>query len=143
MIQSLLKEVKFQKMIDTQAAGTGTTSSDILDLAGANAAIGIVTLGDVADTSVITLKAYVGDESDLSDGAYLTTTATVTADATSADDKMLILDCKELTGRYIRFDVVVATANAVIETGVSGVYNYKALPVTQSADVVDSDLALV
>jgi len=143
MIQSLLREVKWQKMLDDQAAGTDdTVSADILDLAGANAAIGIVALGDVANTSVCTLKAYVGDESDLSDGAYLTTTATVTATASSADDKLLVLDCKELTKRYLRFDLVRATANAAVDAGISGVYNYKAIPATQSTDVVDSDLAL-
>lgn len=143
MIDSVLKSVKFQKMIDTQADGQGTTSSDIIDLAGANACVGIVAFGDVDNTSVLTLKAYTGDEAALGDGAYLTTTATLTADATSGDNKLLVLDCKDLTKRYIRFDVVVATANATIEAGVSGVYNYKANPVTQSSDVADSDLALV
>jgi hypothetical protein len=142
MIQSILKAVKLQKCIDTQADGTGTTSSDILDGAGANSAFCAVAFGDVDNTSVITLKAYVGDESDLSDGAYLTTTATYTAAAADADNKMLVLDCKRLTKRYIRFDVVVATANATIEAGISGVYNYKAEPVTQSSDVIDGELAL-
>ena len=143
MILSLLKEVKFQKMLDTTAAGTSdTVSGDILDLAGAEGVIGVIAFGDVTTGAVLTLKAYVGDVSDLSDGAYLTTTATVTATATSADDKLLILEVRGIQKRYIRFDLVRATANAVIEAGFSGVFNYRNLPVTQSSDVVDSDFTL-
>jgi len=142
MILSLLKECKFQKVIDTQADGTGTTVGDTLDLGSADSVIGILALGDVDNTSVVTLQLFAGDESDMSDEAVLGTTATYTAAAADADDKLLVLDYIGLQKRYVRFKVVVATANAVIESVVSGIYNQRALPVTQSSDVIDGELGL-
>lgn len=141
MILSLLKQAKFDKMLDDTAAGTDDTiNGDILDLQNCDSITGIVGLGDVANTAVVTLKAYTGDESDLSDGAYESVTATVTADATSADNKLLILDVIKPGKRYVRFDVVRATANAEIDAGVSIRYNYRAMPTTQPSDVVNSNI---
>lgn len=141
MIQSLLKESKIDKIFNDNAAGTDDTlSGDILDLQNCDSITGIVALGDVTATAVVTLKAYTGDESDLGDGAYETVTATVTADATSGDDKLLVLDVIKPAKRYVRFDVVRATANAVIDAGVAIRYNYRAIPTTQPADVVNSNI---
>lgn len=141
MINSLLKESKIDKVLVSTAAGTGDTlNGDILDLQNCDSVIGIVALGDVANTAVATLKAYTGDAANLSDGAYEAVTATVTADATSADDKLLILDVIRPGKRYCRFDLVRATANIEVD-GIVGIrYNYKAVPTTQGTDVVDSDI---
>lgn len=143
MIQSILKESKFDKVLIATAAGTDDTlSGDILDLQNCDSVVGVAILGDVTTTSVVTLKAYTGDESDLSDGAYETVTATVTADATSADNKLLVLDVIRPGKRYCRFDVVRATANAIVD-GVVGIrYNYRNIPTTQPEDVVDSDISV-
>lgn len=141
MIQSLLKESKIDKIFNDNAAGTDDTlNGDILDLQNCDSVTGIVALGDVTATAVVTLKAFTGDESDLGDGAYETVTATVTADATSADDKLLVLDVIKPAKRYVRFDVVRATANAVIDAGVAIRYNYRAIPTTQPTDVVNSNI---
>lgn len=141
MINSLLKDTKIDAVMNTQAAGTDDTlNGDILDMQGFDGVCFICKTGDVTDTSVITLKSYEGDESDVSDGAYNTVAATVTADATSGDDKLLILDVKGFTQRYVRADVVRATANAVIEAVIAVRYNARTLPTTQGTDVVDSDL---
>jgi len=143
MINSILKEVKFDKIFDDNAAGTDDTlNGDILDLANADSVCAVIALGDVSNTSVITLKAYTGDEANLSDGAYETDTATVTADATSADDKLLVLDVIKPGKRYVRFDIVRATANAEIDAGVAVRYNYRAIPTTQPDDVVDSEISV-
>jgi len=143
MIESLLKASKTDKVLVATAAGTDDTlSGDILDLQDCDSVTGIAILGDVTTTSVVTLKAYTGDESALGDGAYETVNATVTADATSADNKLLILDVVKSGKRYCRFDIVRATANAVVD-GVVGIrYNFRTIPTTQSTDVVSSNISV-
>ena len=141
MIESVLKASKIDKVLIATAAGTDDSlSGDILDLQDCDSVTGIAILGDVTAAAVVTLKAYTGDEPALGDGAYETVTATVTADATSADDKLLVLDVIKPGKRYCRFDLVRATANAVVN-GVIGVrYNFRTIPTTQGTDVVDSDI---
>ena len=143
MIESLLKASKIDKVLIATAVGTDDTlSGDILDLQDCDSAMGVAILGDVTTLSVVTLKAYTGDVATLTDGAYETVTATVTADATSADDKLLVLDVIKPGKRYCRFDLVRATANAVVD-GVIGIrYNYRVIPTTQGTDVVDSEISV-
>ncbi len=143
MIESLLKAAKFDRVLVATGAGTSDTlTGDILDLQNCDSAIGIALLGDVANTAVLTLKAYVGDNSALSDGAYVTTTDSVTADATSADNKLLILDVKKPGKRYVRFDLVRATANAVVDGIIAARYNCRTVPVTQPTDVVAGGISV-
>ena len=143
MIESLLKAAKFDKVLVATGAGTtDTLTGDILDLADCDSVIGVAVLGDVTINAVVTLKAYTGDEAALGDGAYETVTATVTATATSADDKLLVLDIVKPGKRYCRFDLVRATANAVVD-GIIGIrYNFRNIPTTQGSDVVDSDVSV-
>ena len=141
MIESVLKASKIDKVLIATADGTDDSlSGDILDLQDCDSVTGIAILGDVTTTAVVTLKAYTGDEPALGDGAYETVTATVTADATSADNKLLVLDVIKPGKRYCRFDLVRATANAVVD-GVIGLrYIFRTIPTTQGTDVVDSDI---
>lgn len=140
MERSLLNGCKFDKLINYTAAGTADTlNGDILDLQGFDSVVLIAALGDVTNTAVATLKAYCGDNSALSDGVYKTATATITADATSADNKLLILDIVKPGKRYVRADLVRATANIVVDAVVALRYNAKTLPVTQGSDVVHSN----
>jgi len=143
MLESLLNAAVFDKVLVATAAGTADTlAGDILDLQNCDSVTGIAILGDVTATSVVTLKAFTGNEAALGDGAYETVTATVTATATSADNKLLVLDVVKSGKRYCRFDLVRATANAVVD-GIIGIrYNYRAIPTTQGADVVDSDISV-
>lgn len=146
MIESLLKNCGFEAAMNNTAAGTGDTlNGDIIDL-GADGKFDSVAfvakLGDVADTAVATLKAYCGDAAALGDGVYKTATATVTATATSADNKLLVLDVVRPGKRYIRPDLVRATANIPVESIIAIKYNSKALPVTQGADVVHSNISV-
>ena len=140
-MNSLLHETKIDKVLVATAAGTDDTlNGDILDLQDCDSVMGIAILGDVAATAVLTLKAFTGNQAALGDGAYETVTATVTATATSADNKLLVLDIKMPGKRYVRFDLVRATANAVVD-GIIGIrYNFRVCPTTQPSDVVDSDI---
>lgn len=141
MLESLLKGAMFDKVLVATGAGTADTlTGDILDLQNCDSVAGVAILGDVDNTAVVTLKAYTGDDAALADGAYETVTATVTADATSADNKLLVLDIVKPGKRYCRFDLVRATANAVVD-GIIGIrYNFRTVPTTQPSDVVNSNI---
>jgi hypothetical protein len=143
MMESLLKNCYIEKGINYTSAGTSDTlNSDIFDLQGYDSICLIAVTGDVTNTAVGTLKAYIGDDSALADGAYATTTSTFTADATSADYKVVVLDVVKPGKRYVRADFVRATANIVLENVIAIKYNARTLPVTQGSDVVDSDLSV-
>ena len=143
MLSSILKGGAFDKVLVATAAGTGDTlNGDILDLQGFDSICLIAILGDVTNTAVVTLKAYCGDAAALGDGAYKTATATVTADNTSADNKLLVLDVIRPGKRYVRGDLVRATANAVVDGIVAIRYNAMTVPVTQPADVVHSNISV-
>lgn len=146
MIESILRNTSIEKCLNNTVAGTGDTlNGDIIDLGSGGAfdsVCFILTTGDVAATAVGTLKAYVGDASNLSDGAYVTSTATFTATASSADNECVVLDVVKPGKRYIRPDFVRATANIPVESVVSLKYNSKALGVTQGADVIASAISV-
>lgn len=143
MIGSLLKECMVDKVLVATAAGTtDTLTGDILDLMGYDSVMFVAILGDVTVNAVATLKAYCGDAAALGDGAYKTTTATVTATATSADDKLLVLDVVKPGKRYVRGDLVRATANIVVDGIIAIRYNARNIPTTQPNDVVDSDISV-
>jgi len=143
MLNSLLYDSKIDKVLVATAAGTGDTlNGDILDLQDCDSVLGIAVLGDVDNTAVVTLKAFTGNEAALGDGAYETVTATVTATATSADDKLLLLDIVKPGKRYCRFDLVRATANAVVDSIVGVRYNFRNIPTTQPSDVVNSAVSI-
>jgi hypothetical protein len=143
MIESLLKAGKFDKCLVANVAGTDDTlTGDILDMQGFDSVCFIAILGDVTNLAVVTLKAMCGSASDLSGGAYKSTTATVTATETTADDKLLILDVVKPGTRYVRPDLVRATANAVVDGIIAIRYNAINIPTTQGTDVVDSDISV-
>lgn len=143
MNQSLLKECLIDKVLNNTAAGNGDTlNGDILDLQNFDSVLFIATLGDVAATAVGTLKAYCGAKSDLSDGAYKTASAIFTATATSADNKVVVLDVVRPGKRYVRAAFVRATANIPVESIVAIRYNARNIPTTQGTDVVASELSI-
>ena len=139
MKRGLLREIVPTYNITTQAAGTGTDTGATLDMQGFDGALFLLCLGDNANTSVVTVKAYHDTASGMGTEAQITGTATVTCTATSADDKMLALDVSSISKRYLRFKVVKGTANATVEAGVAIKYNAKKLPIgTTAGDLVNS-----
>lgn len=142
-MQSMLKEGVFDKVLGNTAAGTtDTLNGDIVDLRDFDSACLIAVMGDVTINAVGTLKAYCGDAAALGDGAYKAITATFTADATSADNKLVILDVIRPGKRYVRADFVRATANIAVESIIVIRYNARAIPTTQPADVVATGLSV-
>ena len=130
---------RYEYNITTQAAGTGTVTGGVIDMGGNNqfnAVEAMLAMGDNADTAVIKIKAYEGTASGTQTTSLGTLTHTVTAAGTS-DDKMLVLDVTSVTKRYVRFDVVTATANITIEALITRQYNARYGPISATAgDVV-------
>lgn len=143
MIESLLKSCLFTKTsVAAVAATDDITDGDIIDLQGYDSVCFVAILGEVTSAAVVTLKAYCGDNSALSDGAYKSTTATVTASGNDTDNNLLILDVVRPGTRYVRADLVRDTQNTVVDSIIAIQYNARTLPVTQGSEVADSDLSV-
>lgn len=125
--------------IAAQADGTGTNNGSTIDMLGFDNICFIAKFDDVDNTSVLTLKAQQGQQSDASDMVDLSGNATLTADATSGDNKMLLLDVIKPIERYVRPVVVIGTANATLAGVIAIRYNGKKSPVTESSDVANSN----
>lgn len=143
MMESILRETKIDKVLGNTVAGTSDTlTSEIVDLQGFDSVLLIATTGDVADTAVGTLRAFIGDAAALGDGVTKTATATFTATATSADNKIVVLDVIRPGKRYVRADFVRATANIPVESIIAIRYNARNIPVTQGTDVVANNISV-
>lgn len=148
MIESLLKACVITKSSVAVAAGVDDiTNGTIIDLGstsegGFDSVCFIAALGEVTPGSVVTLKAFCGDDAALGDGAYKTVTATVTASANDTDNNLVILDVVQPGKRYVRGDLVIDTQNAVVDSIIAIRYNAKTLPTTQTAAVAASGLSV-
>ena len=140
---NFLANSKLTRVEPGAVAGTTTLTSDVIDMKGFDAVTFIALLGDVTDTSVLTLQAQQGDQSDGSDAANLAgVLATFTAGPTDADDNMLAVEVARPTKRYVRVTLARATANAVVDGIVAVQSNPAEAPITQDASVLATDFAL-
>lgn len=114
------------------AAGTGDTlSTAVIDTAGYTGVMFMTTFGTITATAVTTLKAQQGAASDMSDAADLLGTAiSVAADD---DGQTFVLDINQPLERYVRAQVVRATANAVVGEIYAILYGPRTLPKDMSA----------
>jgi hypothetical protein len=148
MIPSLLKETLITKVKVAVVAGVADiTDADIIDLGSPtegifDSVLFVAVLGEVTTASELTLKAYCGDAATLSDGAYKTATAAVVASGNDTDNNLLVLDVIKPGKRYVRADLVIDTANAVVDSILAIRYNARTAPTTQTANVADSDLSV-
>jgi hypothetical protein len=138
MNPTLLSNVAIDRILVDTAAGQAATASTILDMANWEGVIFIAKLGDVADTSVVTLNAQQNTINSSSGMASLAGSATFTAGATSADDNLLVLDVFRPRERYVRALFTSATANAVKNGIIAIRYGPRKQPVTQGATVLAS-----
>ena len=139
---NLLKQMLVTRVLAAQVDGTGTQSSDILDMAGWDGVIFMAKFDDVDNTATLTLRVQQNTANSASGMATLSGSATYTAAATDADDDLLILDIHKPRERYLRAQVVIGVANAttaaiiaIQHCGTAG----QIYPVTQSSTVLDSD----
>lgn len=121
------------------AAATGTTelTTDVIDMAGFTGVVFVAQLGDVTDTSVLSLTADHSDESG-SGFVALAGALSFTAGAADADNKAMILDIASPEKRYVRARLGRGTAAAVLNSIIAIKYGPRNAPVTQGATVLAS-----
>lgn len=139
---NLLKNAKVTRVLNS-GAGTASATPEkgtILDMAGFSAVMFIALLNDVVDTSVVTLKVAAANVNDTAQMALLAGSASATADATSADNKMLVVDVVHPNQQFLEVQLTHATANAPHGGVIAILYDAKDMPVTQGASVLASAL---
>lgn len=139
-MQNLLNNVKITRIsADGAGAASATpTKMTIVDMLGFESVCFIAAMGNVLDTSVLTLKAAGAATNSSGAMALLTGSATFTAGASDADDKMLILDVVKPPYRYIEAQLFHVTANGPFDAVLAIQYNGNRVPVTQGSTVIAS-----
>lgn len=137
---SLLKNVKVTVVSGAAAAAQTAIDSSVLDMTGYDGVMFIALLGDVTTGCVLTLTAKGNTASSTSSPAPVTQKATdaFTADATSADDKALIVDVYDPQLRYVFANLTRTTANAVVGGIIAIQYKAEFRPTAQAASVIAS-----
>jgi hypothetical protein len=141
---NLLKDVKITVVEAAAAAGTSTLTTDVLDMSGYEGVMFIAMLGDVTDTSVLTLTVKGNSANSTSSPTPVTQKASdaFTASATSADSKVIVVDVFKPTLRYQFAELSRATANAVVGGIIAIQYCARVKPTSQDASVIASAFGL-
>ena len=126
---NLARNVKIARALNAVAAGQTNQNSGIIDMANYEGVVFIAALGTLASGAVTTLKAQMGNKSNLSDAADLAGSAIAIAD--SDDNKLLVLDIHRPVERYVRAVVTRGTADATIDGVIAILYGPRVLPVTR------------
>lgn len=130
------------KVTVVEAAATSATTelvSDVLDMQGYDGVIFIALMGDVLDTSVLTLTAKGNSANSVSSPTPVTqSTATFTAGASNADSKVLMVDVCDPALRYMFASLTRGTAAAVVGGIIAIQYTAEYRPTTQDASVIAS-----
>ena len=142
-INNLGSNAEVDQLISYTADGTDdTTTGEIIDMANHKGVLFIASFGDVDNTAVLTLQAQQDTAAGGGTMATLSGSATFTADATSADNGVLLLEIVDPEERYLRPQVVRATGNAIIGSVTAIRYGARSKPVTQPDDVLDYELLI-
>ena len=127
-----------KKVLPYAAATTGAvTNGTIIDLGsptegGFDSVRFTLSPGIVLATGTILMKAYCGNVSTLTDGAYATTQVLVTAPTpTTKTDVPVHLDIVRPGKRYVRLDYTLAAANTAVDCVLATLYNSKNKPTVQ------------
>lgn len=139
---NLSKDVKVTVVEGAAAAGTTELVSDVLDMSGWGGVMFIALLGDVTDTSVLTLTAKGNSANSVSSPTPVSQgSATFTAGASDADSKVLLVDIYQPQLRYMFASLTRATANAAVGGIIAIQYQPASKPTTQDATVIASAIA--
>jgi len=141
---NLSKSIKVTVVEAAGGAAQTALTSDVLDMSGYEGVIWIALLGDVSDTSVLTLTAKGNSADSVSSPTPITQKATdaFTAGATSADSKVLMVDVYKPTLRYQFCSLTRTVADAVVGGIIAIQYGPGVKPTTQHASVIASAFGL-
>ena len=122
-----------------QAAGTSDVDTSVIDMSGYDACRFTWLLADVTDGSVLEAQVFKNSASSTSSPTPVEVTednVTHTADATDADDKLLVVDVIRPGDRYVFSRLKRTTQNAVVNGCICELYRARDLPVTQDSSVL-------
>ena len=140
---NFIGNVKISRVEDGAVAGVTVLTSDVVDMQNFDGLVFLAALGDVLDTGVNVLQAQ---HSDVGDGSGMVDiTASVvswTADATDADDKLMLLEIFRPTKRFLRVTLTRTVANTVLDGIFAFQSNPAEAPVTQHSSVLVKDFQL-
>ena len=129
------KDCKLTRVSNAVAAGTDdTTSCAVVDMQSFGSCTFIAAFGTITATAVTTVKVQQGAVANMSDAADLAgTSISVAADD---DNQIVAVEVVEPQERYVRLQIVRATANVVIDGVIAVQCNPKIAPVTHDATTV-------
>ena len=136
---NLSKAIKVTVVEAAAAAAQTELVTDVLDMQGYDGVMFIALTGDVTTASVLTLTVKGNSANSVSSPTPVTQKATdaFTADGTSADSKVLMVDVYDPALRYV-FASLTRTADAVIGGIIAIQYTAELRPTTQHASVIAS-----
>ena len=140
---NFIGNVKISRVEDGAVAGVTVLTSDVIDMQNFDGLVFLAALGDVLATAVNVLQAQ---HSDVGDGSGMTnivaSVVSWTADATDADNKLMLLEIFRPTKRFLRVTLTRTVANTVLD-GIFAFQSSPALaPVTQHSSVLVKDFQL-
>lgn len=142
MLNNLLNNAKITRVsADGAGAASATpTKCTIIDMEGFKSVMFVAMMGNVLDTSVVSLKIATATTNDTAQMSLVTDAlVSGTATATSYDDKLVILDVPEVNKQFVECQIFHVTANAPFDGIIAIQYNPTSAPVTQGSTVVLSD----
>lgn len=99
----------------------------------------IAYLGDVTATAVPHLQAKAADTA-VAGTAIAGTTALAAAGASNYDDKIMVLDVKNVRQRYLTPSLAIGVANVAVNSIVAICYDARNIPVTQGSGLIDATI---
>lgn len=137
---NLSKSIKVTVVEAAAAAAQTELVTDVLDMQGYDGVMFIALTGDVTTASVLTLTVKGNSENSVSSPTPVTQKATdaFTADGTSADSKVLMVDVYDPALRYVFASLTRTAADAVIGGIIAIQYTAELRPTTQHASVIAS-----
>ena len=141
---NLSKDIKIT--VVEAAAGAAQTElvTDVLDMSGYEGVMFIALTGDVTTASVLTLTVKGNSANSVSSPTPVTQKATdaFTADGTSADSKVIMVDVYKPALQYVFGSLTRTAADAIVGGILAIQYNARTKPTTQAASVIASAFGL-
>jgi hypothetical protein len=141
---NLSKDIKITVVEAAAAAAQTELVTDVLDMTGYEGVMFIALTGDVTTASVLTLTVKGNTANSVSSPSPVTQKATdaFTADGTSADSKVIMVDVYKPAMRYVFGSLTRTAADAIVGGIIAIQYNAKTKPTSQHASVIASAFGL-
>jgi hypothetical protein len=135
--KELLKSVKVSQAITPTAGAAAATDIEgtVIDMAGFEGVLAIVTFGAIAANAVTGIKMQQGTDATVTDAADILGTSQTVAD--DDDGQIFCIDLFKPRERYVRLYVDRATQNAVVASAEYIQYGARTEPVTSASTTVN------